>query len=58
MTIEAINGISSNINLKCNVKLLAQYNNFKFDIQCLVIPEITGQLPAQLLDIRNLQIPG
>ncbi|XP_011707947.1 PREDICTED: uncharacterized protein LOC105462795 [Wasmannia auropunctata] len=57
MTIEAINGKSSQIEHKCSVKLAAQYNNFQFDIQCLVIPEITEQLPSQHIDIQDLQIP-
>ncbi|XP_011694053.1 PREDICTED: uncharacterized protein LOC105453629 [Wasmannia auropunctata] len=57
MTIEAINGKSSQIEHRCSVRLAAQYNNFQFDIQCLVIPEITGQLPPQHIDIQGLQIP-
>ncbi|XP_067217199.1 uncharacterized protein [Linepithema humile] len=58
MTIEAINGMSSAIQHKCNVKILSQYNDFQFNIQCLVIPEITGHLPAQHIKIQDLQIPN
>lgn len=57
MTIEAINGKSSQIEHKCNVKVMTLYNNFQFDMQCLIIPEITGQLPSLYIDRQGLQIP-
>ncbi|XP_018375244.1 PREDICTED: uncharacterized protein LOC108769012 [Trachymyrmex cornetzi] len=57
LTIEAINGKSSQIEHKCNVKVRALHNNFQFDMKCLVISEITGQLPTQYIDRQDLQIP-
>lgn len=58
MTIEAINGMSLKIEYKCDIKIQSsQYNNFSFDMQCLVVPEITGQLPSQYLNVQELQIP-
>lgn len=45
MMIEAINGMSSQIEQRCEVTLQAHHNDFRFNMKCLVIPEITGQLP-------------
>ncbi|XP_029659414.1 uncharacterized protein LOC115233245 [Formica exsecta] len=57
MTVEAVNGLSSKIEHKCKVELSTHYNSYKFDLQCIVIPEITGYLPAQHIDIQSSQLP-
>ncbi|XP_071632821.1 uncharacterized protein [Temnothorax longispinosus] len=58
MTIDAINGLSSKIKHKCKVELSTHHNSYKFGIECLVIPEITGQLPAQRINIPEGEIPS
>lgn len=57
MTIDAINGMSSKIEQECDVELLTHYNNYRFQLRCLVIPEITGHLPTQHIDVQRCQIP-
>ncbi|XP_077258579.1 uncharacterized protein LOC143895382 [Temnothorax americanus] len=50
MSIDAINGLSSEIKHKCKAELSTHHNSYEFRIECLVIPEITGQLPAQRIN--------
>lgn len=56
MTVETVNGMSSKIEHKCNVEVSTHHNSYKFDLQCLVILEITGHLPAQHIDIQRIQL--
>lgn len=58
MTVEAVNGMSSKIEHKCKVELSTHHNSYKFDLQCLVIPEITEYLPAQHIDVQKSQLPS
>ncbi|XP_071652726.1 uncharacterized protein [Temnothorax longispinosus] len=58
MTIDAINGLSSEIKYKCKIELSTHHNSYKFCIECLVIPEITSQLPAQRINIPESEIPS
>lgn len=43
--LEAVNNASCHIEHKCNISIMAQYNNYRFKLTCLIIPEITGPLP-------------
>lgn len=58
MTVEVVNGMSFKIEHKCNVELSTHHNSYKFDLQCLVVPEVTGYLPAQHIDIQKSQLPS
>ncbi|XP_011858580.1 PREDICTED: uncharacterized protein LOC105556118, partial [Vollenhovia emeryi] len=58
MTVDAINGLSSKIEHKCNVEVSTHHNNYKFHLECLVIPEITGHLPTQNIGFPRGEIPA
>jgi len=58
VNLEAINSVSCQIKHKCRIKIASRNGNYKFHLSCLIIPEITGNLPNSKINIQDLQIPA
>ncbi|KAJ8942959.1 hypothetical protein NQ318_016734 [Aromia moschata] len=52
-----LNLVTTKIEGRCQVKVQSLYTGINTVISCLVIPEITGKLPAFSFDISELAIP-
>lgn len=47
----------SNIKYKCELIVKSQHTTFSLNLNCLVIPEITGDLPNFRLDRNSIMVP-
>ncbi|KAJ8963863.1 hypothetical protein NQ317_004277 [Molorchus minor] len=57
----AVRGVGrtlTNINKQVDVSIMSCYNNFNMNIKCLVIPQITDELPLKSFDKYLLNIPS
>lgn len=57
LLVNGINNTSSKIKYKCNVNIHSTLHNFQTHLNCFVVPEITGNIPATDIDFKNLKIP-
>ncbi|XP_059054714.1 uncharacterized protein LOC131848794 [Achroia grisella] len=57
-TITGINSQTSNSTQSCNLTIISLDDNFKINIDCYILPEITKLLPPTSIDIRNIPIPS
>lgn len=53
-----VNGASCQIRHKCRVNITSCNSSYQFQLSCLVIPEITDNLPNSKISIQDLQIPS
>lgn len=51
-----INNIASNISEKFSLKIASRINTYNTEVNCLIIPKITGMLPNAPIDINELNI--
>ncbi|XP_036146036.1 uncharacterized protein LOC118646691 [Monomorium pharaonis] len=58
VNLEAVNGASCQVQHKCKLNIAACHNKYEFQLSCLVIPEITGNLPNNKVNTQDLQIPS
>lgn len=56
--VAGINNAVSKLKYKCKLNLASRYNNFKTHLICLVIPEITGNLPVAPVSSKSFSIPN
>lgn len=57
IVISGINNSVTKTTKICNVKLRSRVNSFTTNVSCLVIPEITGQLPSAQVNTSQLNLP-
>ncbi|XP_059046961.1 uncharacterized protein LOC131842448 [Achroia grisella] len=57
-TITGINSQTSSSTQSCNLTIISRDDNFKINIDCYILPEITKLLPPASIDIRNIPIPS
>ncbi|XP_066261359.1 uncharacterized protein [Euwallacea similis] len=58
MTVTGLNQLRSSVNHKCDIIIESLYNAFKRKISCLVLPNITGNLPSVRVNTQNYNIPS
>lgn len=56
--VKGVGEILENISYQVKVKLQSRYNNFQSNIDCLVLPSITENLPVKSFDKMSLDIPN
>lgn len=56
-SVTGINQISSNINFRTTAKIHSKTNDFQISLSCLVLPNITGNLPNFSFDKNILNLP-
>ncbi|XP_059051880.1 uncharacterized protein LOC131846562 [Achroia grisella] len=52
------NLFSSNALERCVVNVKSKYKNFKIQLSCLVLPQITSNIPNKTFDISQLHLPS
>ncbi|KYN09177.1 hypothetical protein ALC57_18716 [Trachymyrmex cornetzi] len=57
-TVIGLNEIENRIHSVCEVHVLSKYSNFEVNVQCLIVPKITKNLPSMRIDRDKLPIPG
>ncbi|XP_031329590.1 uncharacterized protein LOC116160515 [Photinus pyralis] len=45
------------VKAQCKVRLFSKHNKYSLETSCLIIPEITGSVPSQNIDVSQLCIP-
>ncbi|KAF2900216.1 hypothetical protein ILUMI_05968 [Ignelater luminosus] len=55
--IRGLNGTVSSVNRKIDVKIKSRYSAFEADLNCLVVTEITENLPLVSLNLSSVEIP-
>lgn len=58
MYVTGLNDVGSSLKQKCEILINSTLNDFQTSLMCLVVPRITGNLPAQKIDISNWSIPN
>lgn len=58
LAIVGINNALSKIKYKCNLQMKSQYSSYRKNIECLVVPEITGNIPNIKINVEHLNIPN
>ncbi|XP_049876854.1 uncharacterized protein LOC126374328 [Pectinophora gossypiella] len=58
MPVSGINNSKTSVNKVCNLRIKSKVNSFHIDLSCLVIPQITNQLPNVEIDPSRLNIPN
>lgn len=56
-TVTGINNQISNSTQSCNLTIESFYGDYSFNIDCLILPEITKRLPSSLINIDHINIP-
>ncbi|KAJ0169355.1 hypothetical protein K1T71_015239 [Dendrolimus kikuchii] len=56
-TVHGINCQSSLTSESCDIAILSLCGNYKQNITCYILPEITKYLPSTYIDIKTLHIP-
>ncbi|XP_050301535.1 uncharacterized protein LOC126739769 [Anthonomus grandis grandis] len=57
ITVGGLGQSSSRVKYRCNVSVQSLHNGFSTNLNCLVLPEITGYIPSVKLDVSSLDIP-
>lgn len=57
LPISGINNSSCQSTHSVSVKLFSRYENFNFEVQCAVLPDITNKLPSETFNISQFNIP-
>ncbi|KAJ8914829.1 hypothetical protein NQ315_014841 [Exocentrus adspersus] len=57
LSVCGLNNATSNIDKKCDLTIMSCCNDFKINITCLVIREITGVLPEVEINTADFKIP-
>lgn len=57
ITVSGLGKATSRIRSRCDVKLQAPHTNFKMNIACLVLDEITGDTPSFCVKRNSFKIP-
>ncbi|XP_072403142.1 uncharacterized protein [Diabrotica undecimpunctata] len=58
ISVVGIAHVSSKINHKCNIVINSLQSIYSFPLECLIIPQICGQLPVCQIDASSLPIPA
>lgn len=56
-TVSGINTITSKSTQSCHITLQSLNSNYKVDLECSILPQITKTLPASYIDTTNIPIP-
>ncbi|KAL0870369.1 hypothetical protein ABMA27_005379 [Loxostege sticticalis] len=57
MSVSGINNAAFHISERCSLTIKSKYNSFQREVQCLVVPVITGPLPSTDVNIDNFNLP-
>ncbi|XP_071053586.1 uncharacterized protein [Onthophagus taurus] len=57
VNVAGINQLQSTINSSCLIQIYSRYTDFSLKLRCLVIGEITSDLPNFVVNANDLQIP-
>ncbi|XP_052567476.1 uncharacterized protein LOC128093775 [Culex pipiens pallens] len=52
-----VNGSRSTVKYQISVKVMSKATNYKFPLDCLVVPRVTGALPSTRVDAKSWPIP-
>lgn len=55
--VSGITNISCKLDKLCSLKITSKINNFQAQLQCFIVPQISGSIPAIPLNIQQLNIP-
>lgn len=58
VSIMGISKLSSSLKYKCYVNVQSIYSNYSTTLTCYVLPQITGCIPAQSINISSWNIPS
>ena len=58
VTLSVVNNLASSVKYRCNVQVVSKQNNFKFEVSCLVVPEITTHSPNSIIGSLLSKIPS
>ncbi|CAG4958843.1 unnamed protein product [Colias eurytheme] len=58
LIISGINNMQVPISESCNIKISSLLTAFHTNLNCLVVPEVTGQLPNFPIDVVSLNLPN
>ncbi|XP_037293857.1 uncharacterized protein LOC115451461 isoform X1 [Manduca sexta] len=57
-TVTGINNQISNSTQSCNLILESRYGDYRVDLHCLILPEITKTLPSTFINIKQIALPS
>ncbi|XP_050551755.1 uncharacterized protein LOC118279021 isoform X1 [Spodoptera frugiperda] len=57
-TVTGINQQSSYSTQSCNLHIESYNGDYRINLDCLILPEITKRLPASYVDAKNIPIPS
>ncbi|KAJ8961472.1 hypothetical protein NQ318_014720 [Aromia moschata] len=57
ISVSGINKCTSQLSHSTNINIQSKFNNFKTSVTCLIVPQITGNLPAISFDSNCLNLP-
>ncbi|KAJ8962240.1 hypothetical protein NQ318_018212 [Aromia moschata] len=57
ISVSGINKCTSHLSHSTNINIQSKFNNFKTSVTCLIVPQITGNLPAISFDSNCLNLP-
>lgn len=55
--VSGVNKVTSQINEKCQVEIKDVHSDYKIKLTCLVLPNITSNIPNHKIDLKDLGIP-
>lgn len=57
LSISGINNKTSLTNARATICIESKFNNYKTNLSCFVLDQITGNIPNQYFSLKHLQIP-
>ncbi|XP_074041972.1 uncharacterized protein [Leptinotarsa decemlineata] len=57
LVVGGLNETYSQVKHRCNLNIQSNTNDFSLNVSCLVVPQITGDLPNFKIDLGKLDIP-
>lgn len=57
ITVRGVNNTVTNVVKVCELPVRSRINDFCVDVSCLIIPQITGNLPNVPVDVSKLKLP-
>ncbi|KPJ16510.1 hypothetical protein RR48_08101 [Papilio machaon] len=57
VNVSGINNIGFNISERCHIQLNSRVSSFTTELDCLVVPNITGTVPSKEIKLHNLKLP-
>nr|CAI5839870.1 unnamed protein product [Callosobruchus analis] len=57
ISVIGVNAVSSRLDSKCKIKIRSAINNVEANLSCLIVPNITDNLPGHTIDISGWEFP-